>query len=151
MSLRKEIHDLISARLTAQAVYEVVDMWKAQITPTKDNLVQGYPAAFISIGAINWQDMTLGVKECAVTIDVYLFFNKYGDTFDGATDREDSFAIIDTVEASAEAIHWLTDNDIMEITQTGETDLTERYGRPAFKLTFTTTAYKQINPKVHVN
>ena len=76
MSLRKEIHDLISGRLTAQAAYQLVDMWKAQITPTKSKLVEGFPAAFVSIGAINWQDMTLGVKEGAVTIDVYLFFNK---------------------------------------------------------------------------
>lgn len=150
MSVRKAIHDQIAQRLTAQNVYECVDMWKAQIKPNENKFVAGFPCAFVSVKNIVWDDLTFGFKEGTTTIEVFIFFNLYGDTFETATDKDASMAIIDVVEDAAETIHWLVGQPFSEITQTNEEDLTERYGRPAYKITFNTLVYKQINPTPHV-
>jgi hypothetical protein len=72
-------------------------------------------------------------------------FDIFGDTFEGATDKDTSFEIIDTVEAVANGLHWIEESPFKELTQVGEEDLTERYERPVFKLTFETLVYKQVN------
>lgn len=146
MSLRKIIHDAIAAKLDVHT--EWTDVWKAQVG-VKDNKEKQYPfnfpAGFVSIKRIVWQDMTLNAKEGTVDIEVFVFFNKFGDTFEGATDKDNSFADIDTVETIADDLHWLEDSPFKELTQTAEEDLTERYERPAWKLTFQTIVYKQVN------
>ena len=150
MSVRKKIHDPIAAQLTNMETFTMVDMWKAQLTPSKNSFKAGFPAAFISIGNIAWEDGINNAKEGSVTVNVYLFFDKYGDTFEGAIDKEESFSIMETMETAGEKIHWLEGEAFAEITQTAEVDLTERYGRPAYMLSFSTLVYKQIKPTVHV-
>ena len=151
MSVRKAVHDAVAGQLELQSVYTMVDMWKAQITPTKNKFAPGFPAAFVSIKNIKWEDMTLDQKQGNVAIQIYLFFDKYGDTFEKATDKEKSFEIMDMMEESSEKIHWLQENIFSELTQTGEEDLTEQYGRPVYRLTFETLVYKQIRENIHVD
>lgn len=146
MSIRKIIHDSIATVLNSHT--EWADVWKAQVG-AKDTKEKQYPfnfpAGFVSIRNIQWEDMTLDVKEGNVLIDVYLFFNKFGDTFEGATDKDTSFEDIDVVETIADELHWIEESPFKELTQVNEEDMTERYERPAFKLTFKTIVYKQVN------
>lgn len=147
MSLRKIIHDAIATKINATAV-QWVDVWKAQVGSKDAKELQypfPFPASFISIKRITWEDMTGDAKEGTVEIDVYLFFEKFGDTFEGATDKDDSFADIDLVETIADDLHWIEDSPFKELTQTAEEDLTDRYERPAHKLSFQTIVYKQVN------
>ena len=150
MSVRKKIHDLIAAQLTSMETFTMVDMWKAQLTPSENSFEAGFPVAFISIGNITWGDGIYNAKEGSVTVNVYLFFDEYGDTFESATEEEESFSIMETMETAGEKIHWLEGEAFSEITQTAEVDLTERYGRAAYMLSFSTLVYKQIKPTVHV-
>lgn len=149
MSIRKIIHDAITTELNKPA-YDLkwVDMWKGQFG-AKDNKEKQYPynfpAAFVSVKNIAWLDEVNDAKTGEVSIDVWLIFKKFGDTFEGASDRDDSLAIIDTIEAVADGLHWIEDSPFKELTQTLEEDLTERYDQPVFKLTFSTLVYKQVN------
>lgn len=148
MSIRKTIYNSIVTKLKASSDYkfEWLDLWKAQVGTKKE---EQYPfnflAGFISINRINWEDMLEDVKEGTTTIEVFLFFNKYGDTFDGADDKETSLQILDTVDTIANDLHWLETDPFKELTQIAEEDLTTAYNRPAYKLTFETIIYKQIN------
>lgn len=149
MSIRKIIHDAITTELNkAEYGLQWVDMWKGQFG-AKDAKEKQYPynfpAGFVSVRNIAWVDEVNDAKTGTVTIDVWLVFNKYGDTFEGASDKEDSFAIIDTVEGVADGLHWIEDSPFKELTQIGEQDLTERYDRPVFVLSFETLVYKQVN------
>lgn len=150
MSVRKALHDPIADQLTKMGKFTMVDMWKAQITPSRNTFAPGFPAAFVSIGSIKWEDGNNNAKEGQTTINVYLFFDKYGDTFETAVDKEESFQIMETLETAAEKIHWLEGKVFTEMTQTDEADLTERYGRPAYMISFSTLVYKRIKPQVHV-
>jgi len=154
MSIRKIIHDAIVGELNREVddvkVYDLkwIDMWKAQFGAKDDKEKQypyNFPAAFISVKNIAWIDEVIDNKTGTVTIDVWLVFNKFGDTFEGATDKDDSFAIIDLVESIADGLHWIEDSPFKELTQISEEDLTERYERPVYKLTFQTIVYKQVN------
>lgn len=146
MSIRKLIHDPMATIVEQQTQW--TDVWKAQVGANDIKEKQypfNFPAGFISIGRIQWEDMTLNVQEGNVLIDVYLFFNKFGDTFEGATDKEDSFADIDVVETIADELQWLEGSPFKELTLVIEEDLAERYNRPGWKLTFKTIVYKQVN------
>lgn len=148
MSIRKIIYNSICTKLNAsnQYKFEWLDLWKAQVGTKKE---QKYPfnflAGFISINRINWADMVGDVKEGTTTIEVYLFFDKYEDTFDGADDQATSLEILDTVDQVAEDLHWLETDPFKELTQISEEDLTTAYDRPAYRLTFETIIYKQVN------
>ena len=146
MSIRKSIHDNITNRIKALNEYDWIDIWKAQLDRGSNSYPHGFPCAFVSINTINYEDITRNVKEGRVIIDVYLFFNTHGDTFEGASDKAETFAIIDIVERTGEAIHWIEEGEtIREITQISEDDLTTRYNRPAYKLSFETIIYQKLN------
>lgn len=149
MSIRKIIHNAITTELIKPEYgLQWVDMWKAQFG-VKDAKEKQYPynfpAGFVSVRNIAWIDEVNNNKTGSVSIEVWLIFNQFGDTFEGASDKDTSFEIIDTVEAVADGLHWIEDSPFKELTQVGEEDLTERYERPVFKLTFETLVYKQVN------
>ncbi len=149
MSIRKIIHNAITTELNKDEYgLEWVDMWKAQFG-AKDAKEKQYPynfpAAFVSIKNIVWEDEVNDNKTGAVSIDIWLIFEIFGDTFEGASDKDTSFEIIDTVEAVADGLHWIEESPFKELTQISEEDLTERYERPVFKLSFETLVYKQVN------
>ena len=149
MSIRKIIHDAVTTELNKPEYgLEWVDMFKGQFG-AKDAKEKQYPynfpAGFVSVRNIAWVDEVNDNKTGTVTIDVWLVFNIFGDTFEGATDKDDSFTIIDTVENVADGLHWIEESPFKELTQISEEDLTEPYERPVFKLTFQTIVYKQVN------
>lgn len=150
--MKKELHNAIAANVDAQPFVKWTDMWKNQVTKLRNKYPFNYPAAFISIRNIPWQDMTFNVKQGTATIDIYVFFDLWQDTFEGASDKNDSMAILDQLETVANDLHWL-ENDfiISELTQIGEEDLTDRYERPAHRLTFACEVRKQITPAIHVS
>ena len=147
-SIRTVIYKAIKTKLKASNAYnmEWIDIWKAQVGTSKEKKYPfNFPAAFISTRRINWSDMVGNVKEGTTQIEVFLFFDKYQDTFDGATDEDDSLLINDTVEQVANDLHWIETDPFKELTEVADEDLTTAYNRPAFKLTFETIIYKQIN------
>lgn len=145
--IRSKAYLTINEKLKELNTFKTSDLWKGQVTTSatiKSNPVV-YPASFVSIGAIQWEDMTMNIQEGKLKIMLYLFFNKYGDTFDGASDQLDSLEILDTLNDVVEKTQWLSaENHFTELTQTNEQDVTERYGRPAYILTFEADCYNKL-------
>ncbi|MDB0601085.1 hypothetical protein PL373_07985 [Tenacibaculum maritimum] len=144
MSVRKEIYNTVAAKLATLNKFDWIDLYKGQLNNKNDSYPTGFPVAFISIGRIAYEDMTMNVQEGRVTIDLYLFFNKGGDTFIDATDKDTSLKILDTLDTTVNAIQWIATDCFTDISQTGEEDLTERYQRPAYKLSFSTIVYNRL-------
>lgn len=144
MSIRKIIHNALEGKIKATSKFNWIDVWKAQVGKA-ESYPFNFPAAFISTKRITWQDMVMNVQEGKVEIDVWLFFEEFGDTFEGATDKDTSFEDIETVELIANDLQWTEEDPFKELTLIAEEDISERYQRPAFKLTFETILYKQIN------
>lgn len=155
MSVKKEIYLATSGKInelkeTAKAgsssTFKTIDLWKAQVGAggnDKDSVV--YPAAFVSIANIAWEDMTLNIQEGTARVSIYLFFSRHGDTFVGAKDLLDSLKILDIIQQVVEKIQWVyKDNFFTELTQTGDQDVTDRYKRPACILTFEAQAYNKL-------
>lgn len=142
MSIRKIIHNAIETKLKTFNP-KWIDVWKAQVGK-KESYPFNFPAFFISTKRIAWGDMTLDVKEGNVQIEIWLFFNKYADTFEGAEDQNSSFDDIETVENITDALQWTEGEPFSEMTLIVEEDLSGAYERPAFKLTFETIVYKKI-------
>ncbi|CAL2108192.1 conserved hypothetical protein [Tenacibaculum sp. 190524A02b] len=144
MNVRKEVYKIISDKLTTLDTYNTIDLWKAQVNSSEKDPVS-YPAAFVAIEAIKWEDLTLNIQQGDLTVNLYLFYNRYGDTFSNAVDKEDSLQILDNMQQTIDAIQWLHKNELFtELSLKKEQDLTERYKRPAFVLTFTAECYNQL-------
>lgn len=137
MDVRKEIFEKITTALDALGVYEWVDLNKGQLDNPKEHYPFGFPTAFVGI-SLRALDMNRDYKEGTAIIEVTLAFDKYGDTFVGAEDREASLQILDQVASTSKALHWLEGDNFGETTQTSETDLTQRYKRPVYRLNFET-------------
>lgn len=145
MDASKEIFKTVTDALEALDVYEWVDLNKGQMARPQEHYPFGFPSAFVSTGRMRLEDMTHDLKEGDNIIEVLIAFDKYGDTFAGAVDQEESLVMLDTLAATAKALHWLTGETFEEITQTGREDLTERYGRPTYKLIYTTVIRYNLN------
>lgn len=144
MALRKDIYNAVSSKLDQLKRFEWIDLYKAQLDNKNENYPTGFPCALISISRIQFEDMTLNAQEGRVQVDVYLFFNKGGDTFVGAADKASSLEILDTLDEVVCIVQWLDGDCFTPLTQIADEDLTERYQRPAYRLTFSTLTYNRL-------
>lgn len=140
MSTRKEVYNKISNKLSELNYFEWIDLFKGQIT-SKEDYPTGFPCVFISIGTIQYENMTSAMREGKNQIEIYLFFEKGGDTFFTADDKNKSLEILDIVTSVSDNLAFLEGDCFTQLELTGEEDLTERYQRPAYKLSFTTLIY----------
>lgn len=129
---------------------EWIDLWKKQEPRSTEAYPYNYPAAFVQIGKINWKDMTFNYKEGRVSFSVTLFFEKLGDTFHGASDREVSLHILDTLDACEEALQWMHGDAIKEVSLMSQEDLTDQYDRPAYRITYETMIYERYKKDNYV-
>ncbi|MFL0104964.1 hypothetical protein [Tenacibaculum maritimum] len=150
MSVRKELYNAVASKLSELKIFDWIDLYKGQLSNPNDNYPTGFPAAFISIGRINYEDMTMNVQEGEGVLELYIFFNKGGDTFEGAEDKETSLKILDTLDTVVNTVQWLQSEYFQELTQIGEEDLTQRYNRPAYKLSFSLLVYNRLKQPNYV-
>ena len=150
MSLRKDLYLAVSNQLDQLKRFDWIDLYKAQLDNKNEHYPTGFPCAFISISRIQYEDMTMNAQEGRVQIDVWLFFNKGGDTFMDAADKNDSLEILDITDEVVVAIQWLQGECFTPMQQTGDEDLTEQFKRPAFKLSFTTETYTKLTHPFYV-
>ncbi|WP_299713632.1 hypothetical protein [uncultured Tenacibaculum sp.] len=144
MSVRKEIYQSVASKLDAIGTFTLIDLYKGQFDEEDSNGLNRFPAAYISIGSITYQDMVLDVLEGGLQLDVYIFFKQDADTEVGASNQETSLAILSTIDDVVEAIQKTSGNYFTDLTQIAEEDLTPTYKRPAYKVTFSTNIYKKV-------
>lgn len=145
MSIRKELYNKTVEKLDSLSMYQTIDLNKGQINNPQKNYPISYPAALISIDQINWQDMTFNTQEGNVILNVYLFFERFGDTFKGASDKENSLEILDQIHTTAQSLQWLySENYFTELNLISEEDLTQNFDRPAFKISFSTNCFQKL-------
>ena len=92
----------------------------------------------------------MNVQEGRVQVSVYLFFERGGDTFEGAADRDSSLEILDTLDKVVGAVQWLQGDQWSPLTQIADEDLTDQYQRPVYRLSFTTLTYYELEKPNYV-
>lgn len=140
MNARKEVYNKTSTKLHELEFFAWIDLYKGQLNSNQDHPT-GFPCAFISVGNIEYQNMTNGIREGKTLVEIYLFFEKGGDTFFTAKDKETSLSILDIVSSVADNLEHLEGECFTSFELTNESDLTERYQRPAYKISYTTLIY----------
>ena len=147
MALRNDLYLAVSNKLDQLNRFEWIDLYKAQLDNKNEAYPTGFPCAFVSVSRIQYEDMTMNAQEGNAQVDVWLFFNKGGDTFMDAADKSHSLEVVDITDEVVRAIQWLEGDTFTPLQQTGDVDITEQFKRPAYKLSFTTETYtKLINP-----
>jgi len=151
MNVRKEIYKTLSPVINGITAIEWVDLWKAQMNRPKEHYPFGFPAVFIGINNISYQDMTLGTKEGRAQIDLYVFFDKYGDTFAGADDQDNSLLILDTLDEIVQTVEDTEGGLFTGLKLSGDEDVSTRYNRPAYILKFECLIYNPVKADEYVS
>lgn len=144
MSTRKEIYLKLSQVLSEMEVYTHIDLYKAQLDNPNDSVPFCMPAAFISINSIDYESMPFATKEQKAQIDILLFFDVGGDTFNGAADQQNTLDLMDIVERTKIVLDCLQWSHFSPLELITDQDLTQRYQRPAYKISFTTVLFNRL-------
>lgn len=65
-----------------------VDLWHEQVNYLTDELPFPTPAVFIAFNTNNCGDLGELIQECDTQIDFYLFFETFGDTYQGSYNQD---------------------------------------------------------------
>lgn len=146
MSVRKIVKNAFIARLQDTGYYHWIDLWRGQMNGQNKGYPASFPAAYIEISNVNYIDRTMNLTEGDCTVNIYLFFHIGTDTFAGAKDAPLYDAILDSITQTTDALQWMQEETFPDgFTLVSETDISERYNRPAFMLTFTAPIRSIIN------
>lgn len=140
MNARKEVYNKTSSKLAELEHFIWIDLYKGQLNSNEDPPT-GFPCAFVSVGNIEYQNMNHGMREGKSLVEVFVFFEKGGDTFVGAHDKENSLSILDIITNVSDHLEFLEGECFTPFELEAEADLSEQYKRPAYKLSFTTLVY----------
>ncbi len=82
--LYNEIAQRINKRIPE---IEWVDLWHEQVSYLTEELPFPTPAVFISFSTNSCEDLGLLIQECDMQVDLYLFFETFGDTYQGSCNQ----------------------------------------------------------------
>lgn len=144
MSVRVEIFNELSSRLDGMNFFQIIDIYKGQFSDEDANGISHFPAAYVSISRIDYEEMTVDFIEGRAVVDVYVFFRQFDNTDILDKNKPSSIDILNIMDEIVDELHGATGNFFSELSQTAEEDLSFIYGKPAFKVSFSTEIRKRV-------
>lgn len=144
MSVRKEIYEILSNKLNTLNYFQIIDIYKGQFNDENANNINVFPAVYISIGNISYEEAVLDFVEGVAQVDVFVFFKKFEDTSVGANNQADSLAILSIMDTIVDELQGSYGSFFTELSQVSEEDLSFTYGKPVFKVSFSTNIIKKV-------
>lgn len=95
MEAYTDLYNEIAQRITAK-IPEVlwVDLWHEQISFLTEELPFPTPAVFIGFTTNNCDDLSLLIQQCDMQVDLYLFFETFSDTYQGAYNQSSAITFL---------------------------------------------------------
>ena len=100
--LYKELAEKITANLPQ---IQWVDLWHEQISYLTDELPFPAPAVFIAFRTNNIDDKGLKIQDLNMQIDMYLFFETFSDTYQGAYNQNSALDFLATLTDLLKLFH----------------------------------------------
>ncbi|WP_442265884.1 hypothetical protein ACSIGC_16545 [Tenacibaculum sp. ZS6-P6] len=144
MSVRVEIFNELSSRLENMNFFQIIDIYKGQFSDEEANGITNFPAVYISISKIDYEEMTVDFIEGRAVVDVYVFFKQFNNTDILDKNKPSSLEILTIMDETVDKLHGATGSFFSELSQTGEEDLSFIYEKPAFKISFSTEIRKRV-------
>ena len=148
MTPRKELFLTIKQALATLPTLELVDLQRRQFANPKENFPSYFTAALIEIKSIRWGMMVEQKQEGRATVDI-IFCCKDGwmNQFNGTTDEQDGLIEIDVIDSIVEKLQELRGILFKPLDLTDEEALEMEGEMMTYKISFSTSIYRLVNPK----
>lgn len=144
MSVRIEIFESLSSKLKDMNFFKIIDIYKGQFSEEDANSISSYPAAYVSISNIEYEETTVDFVEGNATIDIYVFFRQFENTDILDKNKPSTLEMLKIMDDIVDELHGTSGKFFSELSQNAEEDLSFRYGKPAFRMSFSTGIVKRI-------
>jgi hypothetical protein len=88
-----------------------VDLWHEQIQYLTTELPFPVPAIFIAFNTKSCDDQSLLIQDCDTQIDMYLFYETFSDTYQGAYNQENALDYLLTLTKIHTLFHGVSGNN----------------------------------------
>lgn len=154
MSVRRELFTAIKDRLVGidfdnTKAFELVDLQKGQLQDGKEYYGSIYTAALITIGDIQWQNMTRRNQEgeCTITVDIHTK-EGYTDQLNTTPDPQHGIASITLIDLVVEFLDGFKGACFKPLDLTRETQIqSQQQGEFIYRIEFNTWVYRSLNKK----
>jgi hypothetical protein len=148
MTPRKELFIKTKLALAELPILELVDLQRKQFSMPKENYPSYFTAALVEIKAITWQTMVEQKQEGKATVEV-IFYCKDGwmEQYSGTADPEHGLIEIDVIDSIVEKLQGLRGDTFKQLDLSNEESVDEAFEMMSYKLSFSTTIYRHINPR----
>ena len=107
------------AALHADTPIEWVDLWHNQINFLSDEHPFPTPAVFLDFRILSTLNQSGGAQEATVQVGMYVFYETFLDTFEGAYNQEDALKYLDLLTVLQKAFHGSSGTNYAEMSRTG--------------------------------
>lgn len=103
-----DIYNEMAQRITDK-IPEVqwVDLWHEQVSYLEEELPFPTPAVFIGFNTNECNDLSQLIQECDLQVDMYLFFESFGDTYQGAYNQSSAIDYLRLLTKLHTAFHGI--------------------------------------------
>lgn len=120
MSTWKNLYTEIAQRITEHAPeVKWVDLWHNQISFMEEEHPFGTPAVFLDFRILNVTGMGGQNQQLEAQVGMYVFYETFLDTFDGAYNQDDALVYLDLLTQLQERFHGSNGTSYSEMTRTG--------------------------------
>lgn len=96
-----------------------IDLWANQVNALADEHPFPTPAAFIEFRILEADDEGNLAQQLHTQVDVYLFYETFADTFDGAGNQTQALAYLDMLTAIHRTLHGTSGQTYSEMRRVG--------------------------------
>lgn len=96
-----------------------IDLWHNQVGFLVEEHPFPTPALFFTFRILNIEDTGERVQQTTLQVDMYYFYETFLDTFQGAYNKADAIAYLDTLTEIHRVFHGASGNNFTEMSRTG--------------------------------
>lgn len=114
--LYKELCALVTEKLPA---IQWQDLWHNQVGFLEEEHPFTTPAVFYAFTIVNTNDLSEGVQDIDLQVDIYTFYETMDDTYDGSYNQDSALGFLDTISDLYRLLHGRTGEYYSEMRRIG--------------------------------
>lgn len=105
MSTFKNIYIELAEKLNSIPAVKWIDLWNSQVYNLEGEHPFPAPAIFLAFRSNQMEDAGVKVQKVIAQVDVFLFYETFLDTFNGAYNQDKALAYLDNIDAINTLLH----------------------------------------------
>jgi len=107
----KNLYKELADKLSAIEAVKWVDIWNSQVNNLEDEHPFPTPAVFLAFRSNVMDDLGDKVQKVDMQVDVFLFYETFLDTYNGAYNQDEALSFLDTIDEINKLLHGSGGNE----------------------------------------